>query len=157
MYTMWSVHACTMWFVMCMHHTVARLQSARTLAGIWFEEVAEIKLPHNNYSQKLLNAQRYLAIMLKKCQQYLSGPTDSAPGKKKTLPRPPAPPTVRNSEVIRRLSATVEPPITTDIKLWSNICAITDSEEVPRSLSKMRTPSIQRGCSFNRCIQPCPL
>ena len=52
-----------MHYVVChVHHTVAsyefRLQSARTLAGIWLEEVAEIKFPHN--SQKLLNAQRYL-------------------------------------------------------------------------------------------------
>ena len=58
MYTMWSVH-----YVVChVHHTVAsyefRLQSASTRVGIWLEEVAEIKVPHN--SQKLLNAQRYL-------------------------------------------------------------------------------------------------
>ena len=52
-----------LYYVVChVHHTLAsyefRLQSARTLAGIWLEEVAEIKVPHN--SQKLLNAQRYL-------------------------------------------------------------------------------------------------
>ena len=46
--------------VSCAPHSLVasyefRLQSARTLAGIWLEEVAEIKLPHNSQNCSMLS------------------------------------------------------------------------------------------------------